>query len=381
MMAHDDATLARLLAEVRARHDLPAMAAAVVTSAGVVSSGVVGVRKRGTEVAATASDCWHLGSCTKSMTATLVGSFVAEGRLTWETPVAPLLPEPDRVHEAHRTITIGDLLSHRAGLARDPQPQVLFELFKSQPPAGGDFAATCRWLADVRQRQPPLIEQRARIAALALAAPPAVPPGTWSYSNTGIVIAAAVLERMMGVGDLEELVRSRLLAPLGIAASGFYGLGTPGIIDQPWPHGASGEPLPVNGPAMDGFAAIAPAGMVHCPIHDWARFLCDQLHGARGQPALLPSAIYARIHRPCADHVFGGRPGYGWLIYQEASGAPVLSHNGSNGMNFAVCNLIPERDVGVLVCTNQGGEAANRGCHELLTAAMPGWNTAPHATQ
>ena len=59
----------------------------------LVTAGVVGTRKRGTEIAATLNDQWHLGSDTKAMTATLVAKLVEKGRLKWESTVAEVFPD------------------------------------------------------------------------------------------------------------------------------------------------------------------------------------------------------------------------------------------------------------------------------------------------
>src|SRR5262245_3445114 len=66
-----DRQVGRLLQMVLQQSDVPAIAAAIVTSDGLVAFGVAGVRKRGTQSPATPSDLWHLGSDTKAMTATL----------------------------------------------------------------------------------------------------------------------------------------------------------------------------------------------------------------------------------------------------------------------------------------------------------------------
>ena len=97
------------------------MAAALVTSKGLVTVGVVGTRKRGTEIAATLNDQWHLGSDTKAMTATLVAKLVEKGRLKWESTVAEVFPDlAAGFHPEARTITVLQLLSHRSGLKPNP---------------------------------------------------------------------------------------------------------------------------------------------------------------------------------------------------------------------------------------------------------------------
>jgi len=41
----------------------------------------------------TTNDQFHIGSCTKSMTATLAAMFIEEGKLRWDTTIAEVFPE------------------------------------------------------------------------------------------------------------------------------------------------------------------------------------------------------------------------------------------------------------------------------------------------
>jgi len=55
------APLADVLEPIRAKHKLPALAAAVVLKGQVVALDAVGVRKAGTDVAVTRDDQFHIG--------------------------------------------------------------------------------------------------------------------------------------------------------------------------------------------------------------------------------------------------------------------------------------------------------------------------------
>ena len=85
-------SIAELLAPIRAEHDVPALGAAVLVDGELRALGVDGVRKRGAPELVTDEDLWHLGSCTKAMTATWLAMLVAEGKLTWESELGELLP-------------------------------------------------------------------------------------------------------------------------------------------------------------------------------------------------------------------------------------------------------------------------------------------------
>src|SRR5882757_6083162 len=61
------------------------MVAAVLRGERIIAQGAAGVRRRGTAERITLEDRFHLGSCTKAMTATLVAILVEEGKLNWTT--------------------------------------------------------------------------------------------------------------------------------------------------------------------------------------------------------------------------------------------------------------------------------------------------------
>src|SRR5690606_38737298 len=80
------------LGPLRARHGLPALAGLVLRDGRVEGVAALGSRCAGRAEAVTVDDPWHLGSCTKAMTATLIGSLVERGALRWEATLGELYP-------------------------------------------------------------------------------------------------------------------------------------------------------------------------------------------------------------------------------------------------------------------------------------------------
>ena len=104
--------LDELLRQIRDEYKLPALGAAILTPAGLQESAVVGLRKTGDATRATVDDLWHLGSCTKAMTATLLGTLVQEQKLQWETTLVALFPDlASQSSEDFRQITLAQLLT------------------------------------------------------------------------------------------------------------------------------------------------------------------------------------------------------------------------------------------------------------------------------
>lgn len=332
-----------LLMSILQKHQMPALAGAVVTGRGLEAIGAVGVRKAGTDVAVTVEDLWHIGSDTKAMTAALIGSLVEQGKLRWETTIGEVFPDIAAPWPpAFKDITLLHLLSHRSGLSAN---LLWFALPKSDP---------------IREQ---------RFAALKLASsikPLSLPGEKYLYSNLGYVIAGAMAEKV-GEAAWEDLMKTLIFEPLGMKNVGYGGVGTPGQIDQPWGHAADGTPVAGNGPDVDNPPVVGPAGRVHCSLGDWAMFIADQLRGARGEKALLKPETYQKLHTP----PFGGNYALGWGVAErEWGGGTVLTHSGSNTMNMAVVWLAPRRDFAVLVVTNQGGEAAAKACDEAASALI-----------
>jgi len=339
----DHPTLGPVLAPICAKYKLPALAGAIFTTDGLVEIGTVGVRKKGDPILATVNDLWHLGSDTKAMTATLAGTYVAEKKLSWDDKVISFFPDiVGKASEAMRHITLGQVMAHQAGLRENLD---WWALSKNGSPA----------------------EQRLAAAEVALTAP-AYKPGTYHYANTDYVVVGAILEKIGGK-PWEDLIRERLFQPLGMDSVGFGGLGTPGKIDQPWPHKADGTPMPGNGPDVDNPEILGPAGTVHCTMHDWSKFLVDQLRGGTGMKALLPNEIYQAMQsNPPAS---GDGYGYGWGVCTRSwAGGKAFEHAGSNGMNYCVCWLAPGKKFGVLVCANQGGDTVIKACDDAASALI-----------
>lgn len=328
-----------------------ALGAAVILDGRLQALGVTGERKAGSGVKVAPGDQFHLGSCTKAMTAVLVGMLVEERKLKWETTLAEAFPElAGEMQPAFRTVTVKELLQHRAGLLH------------SWPK---DITSRAMWDLPGAPRQ-----QRAAFAKMILSRPPEITPGTkYSYSNAGYSILGVIAERITDTA-WEELIRRRLFEPLKMTTAGFGAMGSKGKIEQPWQHTAqNGKTNPIEpGPRSDNPPVIGPGGIAHCSLADWAKFIEVILEGARGEAnPLLKPATFQILLRP----EFGGDYAGGWRrTKRDWGGGEVLSHSGTNTMNYAVAWLAPKRNFAVLVVTNQGGDAAPKACDEAASAMI-----------
>lgn len=313
------------LAAHRAKAGSPALIAAARTLAGRSVSFADGQRRLGNPLAVTTSDKWHMGSCTKSMTATLIARLAEDGIVSWNDTVGSVLGTTiEGLRAEYRDANFLHLLSHRSGLAGNI-PLAALTRFPRES-------------ADAR-------EDRKRYATIALQAAPAGEREThFEYSNSGYVVAGAMLEAKTGK-PWEELARRHLFEPLNMRDAGFGAPGTPGLIDQPSGHnvGATGmlSPFSPGDPVTDNPAVLGPAGRVHATAADMLAYL--EAHARRS--AFLSADSWKRLHTP----PFGGTYALGWERYGEA-----LWHNGSNTLWYAEMRADPARGAITMAASNDG---------------------------
>jgi CubicO group peptidase (beta-lactamase class C family) len=320
-----NAELAGKLAAVRDKYKLPAIWSAVVEGDRLLAVAAAGVRKEGSPEPVTVNDLVHIGSDTKAMTATLLAILVEQKKLRWDSTIGEVFPDlKDRFHADYLPVTLDQLLAHRSGLS-----------------ANADWGPTPEGMT--------LKEHRRSMLAEILKDAPANKPGMkFGYSNSGYVVAAAMAEAAAGE-SWEDLMKSRLFKPLGMASAGFGPPGTKGKVDQPWGHEMKKDkltPLQIDNPPV-----MAPAGGVHCSMAEWAKFATLHLVGARGKGKLLRAETFRHLHTPGKGFDYSG----GWIVHDKDG---VLAHDGSNTLWYARIQIHPKDNVAFLVATNRGDDEA-----------------------
>lgn len=335
---HSIATIDELLHEINRGYGFPAVAAAVASRDGVVAAGATGVRQVDTSEPVTVQDRFHVGSISKPMASTVVGTLVEGGSLRWSSTVLDAFPELSAtIHPSLRDVRLQDLLSHRAGI----QPFETDEEVAQIPPFDGSPR-----------------EQRFAFARWLLERDPAVAPRSEHlYSNAGYGIAAAMAERVTEA-PWETLVRQRLFEALPLPSGGF---GWPAKDDarQPWGHRKIGGRFHPHSP-NDSYslgASMVPAGDIHVSIIDLVEFGRMHLLGVDGRDTLLRSETIRTIHTPVGEY------GLGWNVAPNSH-----QHSGSAETFSAVLLLRPEGRMSYAFASN--GWAPDESARELATAVL-----------
>ena len=323
------------LVAFRGRHGVPAIGAGIVEREGAFEPVVVGDRIRGGSERVLPTDRWHLGSCGKSITASLYGRLVETGTATWDATLGELFPDlAGGIHREWAEVPLLEAFVHRSGL-------------RANLTRAGMRAS---W-ADPR----PLPEQRTELAAIVLAVAPGK-RGRFVYSNLGYTLIGAAIERLTG-SSYEVALAKHLFEPLGITSGGFgpppdlwghegrmIALGPLGAIDLG--RTKPGDPAR---PESDNPAVITPAGRMHMSIADWARF--QRIFLTRGGGYLRPETverILTPIPGPGMFHAFGWAP----IPPTEPEGS--LGQQGSNMLWHAVAIIDRRRERTAIAVTNEG---------------------------
>lgn len=136
---------------------------------------------------------WNVWSSTKSFVSMLAGIANTQGALDLDAPIGTYL-EPGQGDEAHRAITVRDLLTQTSGLQQSIVSEGL--------PSGADL-------------DPSVVEQ-------SLALPLIHEPGTFfEYTQRGPDLLAHVIEKAVGE-DLQVFAQRELFDPIGIGADRYH---------------------------------------------------------------------------------------------------------------------------------------------------------------
>ncbi len=327
LFAVDD--VSEKLEAIRKEAGIPALGGAAIVDGELKALGVVGLRKAGGEEPVTVDDKWHIGSCTKSMTATLAATFVEEGKLKWTTTIGEILGKEMDVREDYRDVTLATLLTNRSGIPGKAPRTVWSKAWQGTGKAD-------------------LMKRRKDYAEAMLGEKPEFKPGTdYAYSNSGFIVVGAMLEQLTGK-LWEDLMKERIFEPLKMTSAGFGSAATIGKEDQPWGHHSVKLPQK-PGVKADNPDVLGPAGTVHISLRDLARYV--KMHATHEVGPVLKKPETFTFLQTKGE----GNKDYacGWIVLERGwAKGPALMHNGSNTMNYCVIWMAPERKFGGIAVSN-----------------------------
>ncbi|MER7892333.1 serine hydrolase domain-containing protein [Micromonospora sp. NPDC094482] len=334
--------LDRMVRQVQAQARIPAVSAALHRADRPLWSCAVG--GTGNDTALGPATQFRIGSVTKTFTAVLTLQCRDDGLLDLDDPVGRHLDLP-----AHGELTVRRLLSHTAGLQREPYGDVWDSL-----------------------RAPDADQLLADLARAERVLPPA---RRYHYSNLGMALLGQLVGRLRG-GTWAEVLAERVLVPLGLTATTV----TPG------PTAATGFLVDAYSdeahpePPTD-FGAVGPAAQLWSTAGDmarWAAFLADPAALDPAGAVLAPTTL-DEMRWPLTvtdETLWAAGFGLGLILVPQGERVVHVGHDGA--MPGFLAGVYGRRGgegtpgaMGCAVLLSSGGAAAALDLpHRLLAAAV-----------
>ncbi len=315
------ARLEKLIAHEMNDKALPAVSIALVDDQRIVWSKGFGYADPVSKQPATADTVYRVGSVSKLFTDIAVMQLVERGQVDLDAPVTTYLPSFKPTNPFGTPITLRHLMSHRAGLVREPPVGHYFD----------DTAPTLAATVDSLNR-----------TTLAYA------PGTRTkYSNAGIAVVGRVLE-VVAKQPFADALRERVLEPLGLQKSAFKP--TPAVSENlakafMWTyHGTR-----FDAPSFQ--LGMAPAGSMYSTVTDLGRFMSALFQrGGTLSATLKPETLEAMWKPQFAPPQM--RSGYG-LGFDVSffDGQRRVGHSGAIYGFATDVQALPDSKLGVAIVT------------------------------
>lgn len=268
----------------------------------------------------------NLGSMNKMMTGVAIMQLVERGKLSLDDPISKHLDDGWLPNVDKSSVKVVHLLTHTSGL-------------------GSYF--TPEWDQRSRSLYRTVDDWKPLIASETLA----FPPGTaWQYSNTGMLVAGAVIEAVSGV-DYYTYVRENITGPAGMTGTDCYELD---LVNKNLAVGY--EPVDIDGVRTfrnNIFQHVmrgGPAGGGYSTVEDLLRF--DQ--ALRSGKLLSKASLDALWH--AYPEVGSDDYGLGFGVRQTPAGRVVGHSGGFPGISGDLAMFLDEGWT-IAVLSNFGGAA------------------------
>ena len=328
-----------------------------------------GYADRATKRKVTSDTLFHIGSVSKTFTATAVMQLVERGLVDLDAPLTRYVPELKlQPRYDNNVITVRSVLDHHSGIPGDVYNGLI--TVKRPDPGFVDFL----------------------LGALS-GMPPERPVDTeWAYNNSGYVLLQNLVENVTGQSFL-AYTKQHLFDPMAmphttyddasVPSSALTRNYTPKISET---GSVVGPVRPAPREYVNGWAA----GSIVTSARDMTNYLRMVVDAGQGVDARVVAPATFHQMRTAQTHLpidLQSVEGLGWsLASADLSGVgPSMFHDGATAYNFSTVVALPDTKLAVFVSTNTVGGAdiasgiANRAL-ELAYQAKTGHAIAPNVS-
>jgi len=327
----------RLLADsLRIKRNTPGMAIGMVLDGKVLLNEGYGLRDLDKKLPVTASTLFAIGSSSKAFTTADLAILADQGSLDWDKPVVSYIPDFKLFDDfSTQEMNAIDLTCHRSGLPRHD----------------------LMWYGSGLSRQQ--IFERLRYLK-----PNKSLRTTWQYNNLMYMSAGCLIERISGK-TWEAFTKENIFIPLGMTNSNFSVNDLQKSKDAALGYSTKDK----KNTRLDyrNLDAIGPAGSINSSSTDMLQWVKLHLNGGKvGEKQVLSAAEMTHLHQPqmLMDYPGAARNpelydlayALGWITHRHR-GLKVVEHGGNIDGFSALVYLVPEKDFGLVMLTNQNAAA------------------------
>jgi CubicO group peptidase (beta-lactamase class C family) len=338
--------------------EVPGLSVAVVHDGRTLLEKGYGVRRMGVQTRVDASTIFGIASNTKAFTAASLAILVDEGKIAWDDRVIDHLPA-FQMYDPYvtREMTIRDLLVHRSGL--------------------GLGAGDLLWWPATTYTKEEIVSRLRHVK------PATSFRSRYAYDNVLYLVAGEVVEAVSGT-PWDRFVAERIFVPLGMSNSNISFAALAASDNAAAPHmKVEGLLQPITPASFDN---VKPAAAINSSAADLAKWMRVQLaRGAiTGDRRLFSEKESREMWMPQVVTPSGSSSGplaplrsrfsayaLGWGV-REYRGELVVSHTGVVPGYFSRVLLLPERNLGIAVLTNQQEGGAHGAIAYTILDAMIG---------
>jgi CubicO group peptidase (beta-lactamase class C family) len=305
--------------------DLPGLAIGIVAHDRLVYKRGFGARSKGGPPVDTRT-IFQIGSATKGFLSATLALMVDRGKLGWSDRVVDLDPGFQMMDPwVTSQFRVYDLLAQRSGL----------------PPYANDALGLFG------------LDEAALIHSLRHIAPVSSFRSTFAYTNVTHMLAGRIVAKAAGVADWNAVLQAELLDPLGMSESTY----TAAAIEAA-PNHANGHRWSPAGTVEVPFTQVFPyafmgAGDINSTVEDMGHWLRLQLgSGTFEGRTIISAANLAATHTAKVGITDRLSYALGWVVQQTPNGS-IVWHNGGTSSFGAYVGMLPDRDVGIVVLSNE----------------------------
>lgn len=278
-----------------------------------------------------ADTVFEIGSISKVFTSLILADMVRRGEVALDDPVAKYLPPSVKMPSRNgKEITLRDLATHYSGLPRLPANMGRED--RANPYADYTVDQMYQFLSSHTLARDPGAQ--------------------FEYSNLGVGLLGHVLSLHAGT-NYESLVRSRILAPLGMKDTAIT------LSPDMQSRLAVGHDAMLKEAKNWDIPTLAGAGALRSTTRDMLTFLGVEL-GI--ESSILKDAMAEQLsfRRPAGAPNASGAPemeiALGWIVQSNPRGT-VIWHNGGTGGYRTYIGFNPATKTGVVVLSNAATDA------------------------